>query len=160
MYPIFVFARCCWSICSRVIRLWQECAQQTEKSYSHTNSAVSRQVYVHALLVQHLYSVFFQYMVCHGPTSETASMQGRQKIWLNYTDFTEPKKITSRIHSNCSNYFFFFKSFKFRCYSFCFIQKNLQLTVQVCCLFYFLLHSTFFKGKVKSGIFGGLYGFF
>jgi len=26
----------------------------TEKSHSHTNSAVSRQVYVHALLVQHL----------------------------------------------------------------------------------------------------------
>jgi len=25
------------------------------------------------------------------------------------------------------------------------------------CLFYFLLHSKFFKGKVKSGIFGGFY---
>jgi len=25
----------------------------------------------------------------------------------------------------------------------------------VCCLFYFLLHSIFFKGKVKSGIFDG-----
>ena len=35
---------------------WQACAQQTEKNHSHTNSAVSRQVYVHALLVQHLYS--------------------------------------------------------------------------------------------------------
>jgi len=35
---------------------WQECAQQTEISHSHTNSAVSRQVYVHALLVQHLYN--------------------------------------------------------------------------------------------------------
>jgi len=33
----------------------QECAQQTEKSHSHTNSAVSRQVYVHAQLVQHLH---------------------------------------------------------------------------------------------------------
>jgi len=32
-----------------------------EKSQSHTNSTVSRQVYVHVLLVQHLYSVFFQY---------------------------------------------------------------------------------------------------
>jgi len=36
---------------------WQECAQQTEKSHSHTNFAVSRQVYVHVLLLQHLYSV-------------------------------------------------------------------------------------------------------
>ena len=34
-------------------KAWQECAQQTEKSHSHTNSTVSRQVYVHALLVQH-----------------------------------------------------------------------------------------------------------
>jgi len=30
----------------------------------------------------------------------------------------------------------------------------------VCCLFYFLFHSTFFKGKEKSGIFGGFYCFF
>ena len=60
-------------------KAWQECAQQTEKSYSHTKPAVSRQVYVHALLVQHLYSVFFQYMVWHVPALETASMQRRQK---------------------------------------------------------------------------------
>jgi len=38
--------------------------------------------------------------------------------------------------------------------------KNVQLTVLVCCLSYFLLHSTFFKGKVKSGNFGGFYCFF
>jgi len=30
--------------------------------------------------------------------------------------------------------------------------KNVHLTVQVCCLFYFLLHNTLFKGKVRSGI--------
>jgi len=56
-------------------KAWQECAQQTEKSYSHTKSAVSRQIYAHALQVQHLYNVFFQYMVWHVPKSETASMQ-------------------------------------------------------------------------------------
>jgi len=44
-------------------KAWQACAQQTEKIYYHTNSAVTRQVYVDAPLVQHLYSVFFQYMV-------------------------------------------------------------------------------------------------
>ena len=44
-------------------KTWQACAQQTEKN-SHTNSAVSRHVYVHALLVQHLRSVFFQYLIC------------------------------------------------------------------------------------------------
>jgi len=46
-------------------------------------------------MVQHLYSVFFQYMVWYGPTSETAWIQRRQKNWLKYTDFTELKKITS-----------------------------------------------------------------
>ena len=49
------------------------------ENHSHTNSAVSRQVYLHDLLVQHLYGVFFQYMVWYGPTSETALMQRRQK---------------------------------------------------------------------------------
>jgi len=34
-------------------------------------------------------------------------------------------------------------------------KKKLQLTVQVCCLFYFLLHSRFFKGNVNCGIFNG-----
>jgi len=38
-------------ICSKA---WQACSQQTEKNHSHTNSAVSCQVYVHALLVQQL----------------------------------------------------------------------------------------------------------
>jgi len=49
------------------------------KAISHTNSAVSRQVYVHALLVQHPYSVFFQYMVWYGPTSETTYRRVVQK---------------------------------------------------------------------------------
>jgi len=38
---------------------WQERAQQTEKSRSHANSAFSRQVYLHALLVQRLYCAGF-----------------------------------------------------------------------------------------------------
>jgi len=33
---------------------WQACAQQTERNHSHTNSAVSHQVFVYALLVQHI----------------------------------------------------------------------------------------------------------
>jgi len=33
---------------------WQACAQQTEKNHSHTNSALSSEVYAHVLLVQHL----------------------------------------------------------------------------------------------------------
>jgi len=42
------------------------------ENHSHTNSTVSSQVYVHDLLVQHLYSVFFPYMDWYGPISETA----------------------------------------------------------------------------------------
>ena len=61
-------------------KAWQECEQETEKSHSHINSTVSRKVHVHALLVQRLYGVFFQYMVWYGPTAETAWMQRRQKI--------------------------------------------------------------------------------
>jgi len=43
---------------------------------------------------------------------------------IKYTDFTELKKITSRIYSNCSNYSsLILKSFKFRYCSFYFIKK-------------------------------------
>ena len=141
-------------------KAWQEYAQKTEKSYSHTNSAVSRQVHIHVLLVQHPYGVFFQYMVWCGPTSVTAWMQRKQKNWLKCTDFTELKKITSRINSNTSNFSsLFFKSIKLVAVRFVWLKNNLQLNVPVCCLFYFLLHTKFFKGKVKSGNFGGFYCF-
>jgi len=78
MYPIFVFAKCCWSIQSKVVKTWQACAQRTEKPLpyklcSYTSSlctcpASSRQVYAHAL-----------HIVWCGPTSETVCMQRRQK---------------------------------------------------------------------------------
>jgi len=31
-------------------------------------------------------------------------MQGRQKNWVKYTDFTQLKKITGIIYTNCTNY--------------------------------------------------------
>jgi len=37
-------------------KAWQA---RVQKTHSHTTSAVSRQVYVHALLVQHLQSILF-----------------------------------------------------------------------------------------------------
>jgi len=49
-------------------------------------------------------------------------MQRRQKNWLKYTDFTDLKKITSKL-LKLFELFFYFKSFKFRCSSFCFIKK-------------------------------------
>jgi len=103
---------------------------------------------MHALLVQHQQSAFFQHMIWYGPRSEKVQMHRRQKNWLKYTDCAELKKITVKIYWNCSIYSsLFFKSIKFCCCSFCLIKKNLQLTVQVSCLFYFLL-SRFFNGKV------------
>ena len=77
--------------------------------------------------------------------------------------FYRAEDVTSRIYSNGSNYSsLFLKFFKFRCCSFVSLKKKLQLPVivQVCCLFYFLVHGTLFKGKEKSGIFGGFYCFF
>jgi len=64
MYPMFVFAVLLVNSLQSG-KTWQACAQQIDKSHSHTNSAVSRQVYVQALLVLHLWSVFFQQMVIH-----------------------------------------------------------------------------------------------
>jgi len=80
-----------------------------------------------------------------------------QNSWLKYTDCAELKKITIRIYLNCLIYSYLFcKYFKFRCCSFRLIEKKLEITVQVSCLFYFLL-SRFFKRKVKSGFFDGFY---
>jgi len=45
MYAIFVFAVLLVNSLQSG-KVWQACTQQTEKSHSHTNSAVSRQVYV------------------------------------------------------------------------------------------------------------------
>jgi len=42
-------------------KAWQACTQHIEKNRSHITSAVSRQVYVHALLVKHLECVFSTY---------------------------------------------------------------------------------------------------
>jgi len=53
MYPILVnFAKYCWSVHSKVERLGKH-TYSKQKSHSHITSAVSRQVYVHALQVQH-----------------------------------------------------------------------------------------------------------
>jgi len=146
MHSIFVFAKCCWSIHSKVIRLGKNAhSKQREATPTQTLQFHVKFMYVHALLVQHLYGAFLQHLIRYGPTSETALCREGRKFDKKYTDFTELKKITSRYYSNCSIYSsLFLKSLKCRCCLFCFI-KNVQLTVQVCCLFYFLLHSTFFK---------------
>jgi len=148
MHPIVVFTKCCWSISLHIA--------DREKPLPHkicrfTPSLCS----LHALLVQHLYCEFFQHMVWNGPTSETVWIQRRQKNWLKYTDFTELKKITSRVYSNCTNYSSLFSILSnFRCCSFCF-NKKCTVNFTSVLLILLLIHSTFFKGMEKSGFFGG-----
>jgi len=99
----------CWSVHSKVTRLSKH-AHRKQKKHSHTNSAVSRDVYVHPLLVQHLWSVFLHYMIWYGPKSENVYMQERQKNWLKYTNCAELKNLTIRIYSDCSIYYCFSSS--------------------------------------------------
>jgi len=44
MYPVFVF-EVLFVNSLQSVKAWQACAQQKEKNHTHTNSAVSRQVY-------------------------------------------------------------------------------------------------------------------
>jgi len=64
-------------------------------------------------------------------------MQRRQKNWLKYTDFTELKKITSKITQTVRIILLFLSSpLNFVPVRFVSL-KNVHLTVQVCYLFYF-----------------------
>jgi len=56
-------------------------------------------------------------------------MQRRQKNWLKYIDFAEPKKITSRITQNIRIIFLFLSSLS-NVVAVCFVSlKNVHLTV-------------------------------
>jgi len=61
-------------------KAWQACAQQTEKNHSHTNSAVSCQVYVHALLVQHLQFIFSTYDFVWSKIRKSFDAEKAQKL--------------------------------------------------------------------------------
>jgi len=158
MHLVFVFAVLLVNSLQRG-KAYQECVQQAEKSHSHTNPHVaSSQVYIHGLLVQHLCSVFFQNMVWYGPTSQTAWMQRNQKNWSKHTDFTELKKTTSRIYSNCSNYSSLF-SRPSNFFAVRFVSSK-KFAVNGTRVLFILLHSTFVKGKFNSGISVGFSVFF
>ena len=131
-----LLSQCCWSINMHTA--------DKEKPLPHKLCRFTSSL--HALLVQHFLVNFFNIMVWYGPTSETAWMQRKQKNWLKYTDFTDLKKITIKIYSNCSNWSLFFKSFNFCCCSLCFIKK---CTVNCTSVLHILLliYSSFFKGK-------------
>jgi len=66
------------SVVGRFTPKWQ-CTRQTKPLPHKLCRLTSSLCGLHALLVQHLYSEFFQHMVWYGPTSETVWMQRRQK---------------------------------------------------------------------------------
>jgi len=75
--------------------------------------------------------------------------EGR-KNGFKHPDFIE-LKITSRIYSNCSNYSaLFFKSFKFRCCSFCFDWK--QITGTCTSVLPILLFMSYYIFQMKSRV--------
>jgi len=83
--------------------------------------------------------------------------KGRKIGNLKYTDRTELKKITIIIYSNYLIYSSLFShTLNFIAVRFVLFLKTLQITVQVSCLFYVLLLSRFFKGKLKSIFLSGL----
>jgi len=49
-------------------------------------------------------------MVWYGPIAETANAEKAKNLIKKSTDFTELRKITSRIYSKCSNYSYLFSS--------------------------------------------------
>ena len=91
MYLIF-FSQCCWSIHSRVLRFGKNAhSKQRKATPTLTLQFHVKFMYMPSTSIYCEPSVFFQYMVWYGPTSETAWMQRKQKNWLKYTDFTELK---------------------------------------------------------------------
>jgi len=107
MYLSFVLTKCCWSVHSKVVRLGKHAHSKREKPLPHNLCSFLSCLGACPARSASIEFVFFQHMVWHGPTSETVWMQRRQNNWLKYTDFTELKKITIRVYSNCSNYSLF-----------------------------------------------------
>jgi len=58
MYPIFIFAKRCWSIHSTVVRLGKN-ARSKQRKATPKQTAVSRHVYVHGLLAENYIAHFF-----------------------------------------------------------------------------------------------------
>jgi len=57
MYPIFVFAKCCWSIHSTVVRLGKN-AHSKQRNATPTQTLQFHVKFMY-MLVQHLYSVYY-----------------------------------------------------------------------------------------------------
>jgi len=79
-------------------------------------------------------------------------MHIRQKYCLKYTDCAKLRKITI---TNCL--MFFFQILQISLLFILFDLKKFKLTVQVSCLFYFLLLSRFFQRKISVFFLSGLF---
>jgi len=80
MYPIFVFAKCCWSIHSIFLLSKHAHSKQRKATPTQTLQFHVKLSARSASSGSTVYSVFFQHIVWYGPTSETAWMQKAEKM--------------------------------------------------------------------------------
>ena len=140
MYPSFVFAKCCWSIHSKGLARTR--TANREKPLPYKLRSFKSSSYTYPASSTSIWCIFSIYGLVWSNIGNSLDAE-KQKNWFKYTDFTELKKITGRINSNTSNFSsLFFKSIKLVAVRFVWLKNNLQLTVQVCCLFYFLIFAS------------------
>jgi len=159
MFPIFLFAKRCWSIHSTVVRLGKN-AHSKQRKASPKLTAVSRQVYVHGLLVEHYTVCFFN--IWFGVVQHQKQLRYREsrQIDWNISIYTKLKKITSKIYSNFPNYYsLFFKSLKFRCCSF-YLKKQFTVDCPSVLLILFSTSYYIFQRKSKEWESGTFFRFY
>ena len=143
MCPIIVFAKSCWSIHSEVVKLARMRTANREKPLprklcSFTSRLCTCPASSTSMQAQ---CIFSTYGLAWSNIRNSLDAEKEEKL-IKKKQFSKLKKVTSRIYSNCSNYSSLFCPSRFVAVRFVSL-KNVQLTVQVCCLFYFLLHSKF-----------------
>jgi len=161
MYPIYVFTMCCWSVRCKC-KAWKACTLQTEKPLPHNLCSFISSLYVCPASSASTECIFSIYDLVSSKIRKSLDAEKAENlVKIKNTDCADLKNITIKIYLSCSIYsYLLFKSFKFHCCSFCLIKKNTVNCTNILLLFIFLLLSRFFKGKVKSCLYGGFYCFY
>jgi len=100
MCPI-VFTKWYWAVHSKVVRLGKH-AHTKQKSHSHTTSAVSYQVYMHALLGQRLQSIFSRYGLVWSNISNSLDTEEKNLVkiyWFYITEEDKPVEFTQTVQN-------------------------------------------------------------
>ena len=104
MYPIFVFAKCCWSIHSKVVRFGKHAHSKQRKA------TPTQTLQFHVKFTQptcpassaSIQCIFSTYGLVWSNIRNSLDAEKAEKLVKIYR-FTELKKITSRLYSNCSS---------------------------------------------------------